>query len=84
LRRPSSSQSRAARPVLLGERHRQVEDVGAAAVGDAVPVEVRGCQPNVDHGVDLRAQLAVDVGLLAAAAFGLVVAKPELFGIPPR
>jgi hypothetical protein len=49
-----------------------------------VPVEVRGCQPNVDHGVDLRAQLAVDVGLLAAAAIGLVVAKPELFGIPPR
>jgi hypothetical protein len=35
--------------VLVGERHRQVEDVGAAAVGEAVPVEVCGCQTNRRH-----------------------------------
>ena len=39
-------------------------DVGAAAVGETVPVEVRGCQSYVDHGVDLCAQLAFDVGQL--------------------
>jgi hypothetical protein len=50
--------------VLLGESHRQVKDVGAAAVGEAMPVEVRGCQSYVDHGVDLCAQLAFDVGQL--------------------
>jgi hypothetical protein len=43
--------------VLLSERHGQVEDVGAAAVGETVPVEVRGCQSSVDHSVDLCAQL---------------------------
>ena len=47
--------------VLVGEPHGQVEDVGAAAVGEAVPVEVRGCQSRVDHGRDLCAQLAFDV-----------------------
>src|SRR5438552_11860355 len=50
--------------VLLGERHRQVENVGAAAVGEAVPIEVRGCQPYIDNGVDLCAQLAFDLGQL--------------------
>jgi hypothetical protein len=50
--------------VLLCERHRQFEDVGAAAVGEAVPVEVRGCQSYVDHGVDLCAELAFDLGQL--------------------
>jgi hypothetical protein len=50
--------------VLLRKRHRQVVDIGAAAVGEAVPVEVCGCQSRVDHRVDLCAQLAFDVGQL--------------------
>src|SRR6266852_179528 len=50
--------------VLPGECQPQVEDVGPAAVGETVPVEVRGCQSCVDHRVDLCAQLAFDVAQL--------------------
>ena len=38
------------------------KEYGAAAVGETVPVEVRRCQASVDHGVDLCAQLAFDLG----------------------
>lgn len=48
--------------VLLGERHRQLEEVGATAVVETVSVEVRGCESYVDFAVDLCPQLALDVG----------------------
>src|ERR671932_2248238 len=50
--------------VLRGERHRQFEDVGAAPVGEAVPIEMRGRESGVNHGVDLCTQLPFDLGEL--------------------
>ena len=47
--------------VLVGQGHGQVEDVVAPAVGQAVPVQVGRRQPGVDHRVDLRAELALDL-----------------------
>jgi hypothetical protein len=47
--------------ILGGQGHSQVEDVIAPAVGQAVPIQVGRCQPGVGYGVDLRAELELDL-----------------------
>jgi len=44
-----------------GQPYGEVEDVAAPAVGQAVPVQVGGRQPGVGNGVDLRAELTLDL-----------------------
>ncbi len=68
-RETASAQLRAAvgaphahrRAVLGGEVEREVADVRAAPVGQAVPVQVRGVDPGGEHRLDLGPGLALDV-----------------------
>src|SRR5262245_37244955 len=47
--------------VLGGKRNRQVEDIFATAVGQAVPVQVRRPEAEAQYRLDLRAKLKLDL-----------------------
>jgi hypothetical protein len=60
--------------VLAGQRHGQVKDVRAAAIGQAVEVQMGRRQPGIDDGVDLRAELQFN---LVGASSGEGVERPR-------